>query len=96
MSVSPAALFVAFLNVSTDANGHPTLEGIYGPTALVAAIVYVIEGRGHRLDRRGPQADCKLTPGGGPSCWACLVSFGQHRASKIHLVTQQYRQSGSN
>lgn len=42
MAVSLATLVVAFLNASTGADGSPTLEGIYGPMALVAANVYVV------------------------------------------------------
>jgi SP family sugar:H+ symporter-like MFS transporter len=42
MSVSLAILVIAFLNATTDANGELTLEGIFGPLALVAANVYVV------------------------------------------------------
>jgi SP family sugar:H+ symporter-like MFS transporter len=42
MAISLATLVVAFLNASTGADGSPTLEGIYGPVALVAANVYVV------------------------------------------------------
>jgi SP family sugar:H+ symporter-like MFS transporter len=42
MAVSLGTLVIAFLNASTDANGSLTLEGIYGPMALIAANVYVM------------------------------------------------------
>ncbi|MDH3482365.1 MAG: sugar porter family MFS transporter [Gammaproteobacteria bacterium] len=42
MSVALATVVVAFLNATTGADGSLTLEGIYGPLALVAANVYVV------------------------------------------------------
>ena len=42
MAASLATLVVAFLNATTAADGSLTLEGIYGPLALIAANVYVI------------------------------------------------------
>ena len=42
MAASLATLVVAFLNATTAADGSLTLEGIYGPLALVAANIYVI------------------------------------------------------
>ena len=42
MSLALATLVIAFLNATTDANGELTLEGIFGPLALVAANVYVV------------------------------------------------------
>jgi SP family sugar:H+ symporter-like MFS transporter len=42
MSLSLAMLVVAFVNATTNANGELTLEGIFGPLALVAANVYVV------------------------------------------------------
>jgi SP family sugar:H+ symporter-like MFS transporter len=42
MAVSLGTLVVAFFNATTTANGSLTLEGIWGPVALVAANVYVI------------------------------------------------------
>jgi SP family sugar:H+ symporter-like MFS transporter len=42
MALSLAILVVAFLNASTTADGSLTLEGIWGPVALVAANVYVV------------------------------------------------------
>jgi SP family sugar:H+ symporter-like MFS transporter len=42
MAVSLGTLVVAFLNATTTATGKLTLEGIWGPVALVAANVYVI------------------------------------------------------
>ena len=42
MATSLAILVIAFLNATTRADGSPTLEGIYGPLALVAANVYVV------------------------------------------------------
>jgi SP family sugar:H+ symporter-like MFS transporter len=42
MAASLATLVVAFLNATVAADGSLTLEGIFGPLALVAANVYVI------------------------------------------------------
>jgi len=42
MAVALATVVVAFTNATTAADGSLTLEGIYGPLALVAANVYVI------------------------------------------------------
>jgi SP family sugar:H+ symporter-like MFS transporter len=42
MALSLGTLVIAFLNATTDANGSLTLEGIYGPLALIAANVYVM------------------------------------------------------
>ena len=42
MAASLGTLVVAFLNATTAADGSLTLEGIWGPVALVAANVYVI------------------------------------------------------
>jgi len=42
MAISLGTLVVAFANATTAADGSLTLEGIYGPMALVAANVYVI------------------------------------------------------
>ena len=42
MALSLATLVAAFLSASTDAEGSLTLEGAYGPLALVAANVYVV------------------------------------------------------
>jgi SP family sugar:H+ symporter-like MFS transporter len=42
MTFSLATVVVAFLNATTAADGSLTLEGIYGPMALVAANVYVV------------------------------------------------------
>lgn len=41
MAISLGALVVAFANATTAADGSVSLEGIYGPMALVAANVYV-------------------------------------------------------
>ena len=35
-------LVVAFVNATTNANGELTLEGVFGPLALIAANVYVV------------------------------------------------------
>lgn len=42
MAASLGTLVIAFLNATTAADGSLTLEGIYGPLALVAANIYVI------------------------------------------------------
>ena len=42
MSLALATLVVAFMNATTDADGELTLEGIFGPLALIAANVYVV------------------------------------------------------
>jgi SP family sugar:H+ symporter-like MFS transporter len=42
MAFSLGTLVVAFVNASTAADGSLTLEGIWGPVALVAANVYVV------------------------------------------------------
>ena len=42
MSVALAIVVYAFLNASTGADGSLTLEGIYGPMALIAANAYVV------------------------------------------------------
>jgi SP family sugar:H+ symporter-like MFS transporter len=42
MAVSLGILVIAFMNATTQPDGSPTLEGIYGPLALVAANVYVV------------------------------------------------------
>jgi len=42
LAASLGTLVVAFVNATTAADGSLTLEGIYGPMALVAANVYVI------------------------------------------------------
>ena len=42
MSAALATVVVAFMNATTNANGALSLEGIYGPLALVAANVYVV------------------------------------------------------
>jgi len=42
MAFSLSALVIAFVNATTGDDGSLTLEGIYGPLALVAANVYVI------------------------------------------------------
>jgi len=42
MAASLGTLVIAFSNATTGADGALTLEGIYGPLALVAANVYVI------------------------------------------------------
>ncbi|MDH3350600.1 MAG: sugar porter family MFS transporter [Gammaproteobacteria bacterium] len=42
MAVSLATVVVAFINATTGSDGSLTLEGIFGPLALVAANVYVI------------------------------------------------------
>ena len=42
MAVSLATVVVAFVNATVAADGSLTLEGIYGPLALVAANVYVV------------------------------------------------------
>jgi SP family sugar:H+ symporter-like MFS transporter len=42
MSLALATLVIAFMNATTGANGELTLEGIFGPLALVAANVYVV------------------------------------------------------
>ena len=42
MSLSLATLVIAFMNATTNGNGDLTLEGIFGPLALIAANVYVV------------------------------------------------------
>ena len=42
MAVSLGTLVIAFLNATIAADGSLTLEGIYGPLALIAANVYVV------------------------------------------------------
>jgi SP family sugar:H+ symporter-like MFS transporter len=42
MALSLAVVTFAFLNATTDAEGSLTLEGIYGPMALIAANAYVV------------------------------------------------------
>ena len=42
MAIALATVVVAFLNATTGTDGSLTLEGIYGPLALVAANVYVV------------------------------------------------------
>ena len=42
MAVTLAAVAFAFLNATTGSDGELTLEGIYGPMALIAANVYVM------------------------------------------------------
>jgi SP family sugar:H+ symporter-like MFS transporter len=42
MAISLGILVVAFSNASVASDGSLTLEGIYGPLALVAANVYVV------------------------------------------------------
>ena len=42
MSLALAMLVVAFVNATTNANGELTLEGVFGPLALIAANVYVV------------------------------------------------------
>ena len=42
MSIALATLVVAFLNATTEVDGSLTLQGIYGPLALVAANTYVV------------------------------------------------------
>lgn len=42
MAASLGTLVIAFLNATTAADGSLTLEGIYGPLALIAANVYVM------------------------------------------------------
>ncbi len=42
MAVTLAVLVVAFLNATTAADGSVSLEGVYGPMALVAANLYVV------------------------------------------------------
>ncbi len=42
MAVSLAVLVFAFLNATVTADGSLTLEGIYGPLALIAANAYVV------------------------------------------------------
>jgi SP family sugar:H+ symporter-like MFS transporter len=42
MSLALATLVIAFMNATTNSNGELTLEGIFGPLALIAANVYVV------------------------------------------------------
>ena len=42
MAVTLATLVFAFLNATIGSDGSLTLEGIYGPMALVAANLYVV------------------------------------------------------
>jgi SP family sugar:H+ symporter-like MFS transporter len=41
MTITLAILVVAFLNATPGADGKPSLQGIWGPTALIAANAYV-------------------------------------------------------
>jgi SP family sugar:H+ symporter-like MFS transporter len=42
MAVTLAVLVVAFLNATTAADGSVSLQGVYGPMALIAANLYVV------------------------------------------------------
>ena len=42
MAVTLAVLVIAFLNATTAADGSVSLEGVYGPMALIAANLYVV------------------------------------------------------
>jgi MFS transporter, SP family, sugar:H+ symporter len=41
MTITLAILVVAFLNATPGADGEPSLQGVWGPTALIAANAYV-------------------------------------------------------
>jgi SP family sugar:H+ symporter-like MFS transporter len=41
MTITLAILVVAFLNATPGTDGEPSLQGVWGPTALIAANAYV-------------------------------------------------------
>lgn len=80
MAISLATLVVAFLNASTGADGSPTLEGIYGPMALVAANVYVVFFNGSW----------------GPVMWVMLGEMFPNQIRGTGLAVSGIAQWGSN
>lgn len=80
MAISLATLVVAFLNASIGANGSLTLEGIYGPMALVAANVYVVFFNGSW----------------GPVMWVMLGEMFPNQIRGTGLAVSGLAQWGSN
>jgi len=80
MAISLATLVVAFLNASTGADGTLTLEGIYGPMALVAANVYVVFFNGSW----------------GPVMWVMLGEMFPNQIRGTGLAVSGLAQWGSN
>jgi len=80
MAASLGTLVVAFLNATTAADGSLTLEGIYGPMALVAANVYVIFFNGSW----------------GPVMWVMLGEMFPNQIRGTGLAVSGMAQWGSN
>jgi SP family sugar:H+ symporter-like MFS transporter len=80
MAVSLGAMVVAFLNATTAADGSLTLEGIYGPLALVAANLYVIFFNGSW----------------GPVMWVMLGEMFPNQIRGTGLAVSGMAQWGSN
>jgi len=80
MAISLGVLVVAFLNASTAADGSLSLEGIYGPMALVAANVYVVFFNGSW----------------GPVMWVMLGEMFPNQIRGTGLAVSGLAQWGSN
>jgi len=80
MAVSLGVLVVAFVNATTAADGSLTLEGIYGPMALVAANVYVVFFNGSW----------------GPVMWVMLGEMFPNQIRGTGLAVSGLAQWGSN
>jgi MFS family permease len=80
MAVSLATLVFAFINASIGADGSLTLEGIYGPMALVAANVYVVFFNGSW----------------GPVMWVMLGEMFPNQIRGTGLAVSGLAQWGSN
>jgi SP family sugar:H+ symporter-like MFS transporter len=80
MAISLGTLVVAFTNATTASDGSLTLEGIYGPLALVAANVYVIFFNGSW----------------GPVMWVMLGEMFPNQIRGTGLAVSGLAQWGSN
>ncbi|MEM7284690.1 MAG: sugar porter family MFS transporter [Pseudomonadota bacterium] len=80
MALSLGTLVIAFLNASIDADGSLTLEGIYGPMALVAANIYVVFFNGSW----------------GPVMWVMLGEMFPNQIRGTGLAVSGLAQWGSN
>jgi SP family sugar:H+ symporter-like MFS transporter len=80
MAISLATLVIAFINASTGSDDSLTLEGIYGPMALVAANVYVVFFNGSW----------------GPVMWVMLGEMFPNQIRGTGLAVSGLAQWGSN
>jgi SP family sugar:H+ symporter-like MFS transporter len=80
MAVTLAALVFAFMNATTGADGDLTLEGNYGPIALVAANLYVVFFNGSW----------------GPVMWVMLGEMFPNQIRGTGLAVSGLAQWGSN